>query len=99
MLEQEGFSYDRYVDIFDGGPTVTAQTDQIRTIREARAETVAEIAEGGSAKMLVAAGQLQDFRACCASVKRLPKRGVAIDREAAELLEVDVGDELIMVAR
>ncbi|HJP68086.1 MAG TPA: arginine N-succinyltransferase [Sphingomicrobium sp.] len=99
MLEQEGFSYDRYVDIFDGGPTVTAQTDHIRTIREARAETIAEIADGGSAKMLVAAGQLQDFRACCASVRRLPKRGIAIDREAAELLEVEVGDELVMVAR
>ncbi len=99
MLEQEGFSYDRYVDIFDGGPTVTAQTDNIRTIREARVETIAEIADGGSAKMLVAAGRLQDFRACCASVRRLPKRGIAIDREAAELLEVDVGDELVMVAR
>ena len=99
MLEQEGFSYDRYIDIFDGGPTVTAQTDQIRTIREARAETIAEIADGGSAKMLVAAGRLQDFRACCASVRKLPKRGIAIDREAAELLEVDIGDELVMAAR
>ena len=26
MLESEGFVYDRYVDIFDGGPTVTAPT-------------------------------------------------------------------------
>ena len=36
MLEHEGFSFDRYVDIFDGGPTVTARTDDIRTVREAR---------------------------------------------------------------
>ena len=41
MLEEEGFVFDRYIDIFDGGPTVTAQTDDIRTIREARTETVA----------------------------------------------------------
>ena len=34
MLEHEGFVFDRYIDIFDGGPTVTAATDQIRTIRE-----------------------------------------------------------------
>ena len=27
MLEQEGFTFDRYIDIFDGGPTVTAPTD------------------------------------------------------------------------
>src|SRR3569833_600486 len=53
MLEQEGFLFDRYIDVFDGGPTVTAPTDQIRTIREASTETIAEIADGGTAKMLV----------------------------------------------
>ena len=36
MLEHEGFDCDGYVDIFDGGPTMTARTDQIRTVREAR---------------------------------------------------------------
>jgi arginine N-succinyltransferase len=99
MLEQEGFAFDRYIDIFDGGPTVTAPTDQIRTVREARTETVVEIADGGPAKMLVATGRLKDFRACCASVKKLPKQGVSIDREAAELLEVETGDEIVMVTR
>ncbi len=99
MLEQEGFTFDRYVDIFDGGPTVTAPTDQIRTVREARFERVAEIVDDGPAKMLVASGKLKDFRACCASIKRIPKKGVCIDREAAELLEISVGDRLLMVSR
>ena len=99
MLEQEGFTFDRYIDIFDGGPTVTAPTDQIRTIREARTETVAEIGEPGPAKMMVASGRLKDFRACCASVKKVPKKGICIDREAAELLEVDVGDAVVMAAK
>ena len=99
MLEQEGFSYDRYVDIFDGGPTVTALTDQIRTVREARSERIGEITEGGSAKSMVAAGRLKNFRAACACVKKLPKNGISIDRDAAELLEVDIGDELVMVGR
>jgi arginine N-succinyltransferase len=99
MLEQEGFVFDRYVDIFDGGPTVTARTDDIRTIREARAEKVCAIEEGGATKVLASAGQLKDFRACCASVKRLPKKGIAIDREAAELLEIEVGDTVHLVAR
>jgi arginine N-succinyltransferase len=99
MLEEEGFIFDRYIDIFDGGPTVTAPTDQIRTVREARSDTIAEIADGGPTKVLAAAGRLKDFRSCCASVKRLPKKGIQIDREAAELLEVDVGDSLVTVAR
>ena len=99
MLEEEGFTYDRYIDIFDGGPTVTAATDNIRTVRDSASETVAEIGDGGRNKTLVAAGRLTDFRACYASVKRVPKKGLCIDRDAAELLEVDVGDEILAVPR
>jgi arginine N-succinyltransferase len=50
-------------------------------------------------KMLVAAGHLKDFRACCASVKKLPKHGVRIDEASAGLLEIEVGDEVVMVAK
>jgi arginine N-succinyltransferase len=99
MLEEEGFTYDRYVDIFDGGPTVTAPTDRIRTVRESATETIGEIGDGGRTKMLVAAGRLKDFRACFASVKRLPRKGICIDPQAAELLEVGVGDQVLAVAR
>ena len=99
MLEHEGFLWDCYVDIFDGGPTVICQTDRIRTIRESTMETVTEIGEGGNLKMLVATGRLKDFRTCCGSVKKLPRKGIQLDREAADLLEVDVGDEVAMVLR
>jgi arginine N-succinyltransferase len=99
MLEEEGFVYDRYLDIFDGGPTVTVPTDRIRTVRESTTETICEIDNGARTKMLVGAGRLKDFRACFASVKRIPKKGICIDREAAELLEVDVGDQILTVAR
>ena len=99
MLEEEGFSYDRYIDIFDGGPTVTAQTDQIRTVRESSFETVCEIGEGGRTKMLLAAGRLKDFRACFASTKRAAKKGLCIDAGAAELLGVKVGDQVVAASR
>jgi len=95
MLEHEGFVFDRYVDIFDGGPTVTARTDDIRTIDESRAEKVAEIGDGGTHRVLAAAGRLKDFRACCATVKRLPRKGVLIDPKSAELLEIKVGDTIL----
>jgi arginine N-succinyltransferase len=36
MLEQEGFRYDRVIDIFDGGPLVSAPRDMIATVRAAR---------------------------------------------------------------
>lgn len=99
MLEEEGFTYDRYVDIFDGGPTVTSPTDRIRTVRESASEIIGAVADGGRSKMLLATGRLKNFRACCATVKRLPRKGLCIDRESAELLEVEVGDEVLAVAR
>src|SRR3954471_4397999 len=99
MLEHEGFVFDRYIDIFDGGPTVIAPTDQIRTVRESRTETIAQIGDGGATKMLIGAGRLKHFRACCASVKKIGKKGICIDPETAELLEVEVGDEIVVVAK
>jgi arginine N-succinyltransferase len=98
MLEHEGFIFDRYIDIFDGGPTVVAPTDQIRTVRESRGEAIAEVGGDHGTKMLIGAGRLKNFRACCATVKKL-KKGVSIDQQSAELLEVGVGDEILMVAK
>ncbi len=98
MLEAEGFAYDRYVDIFDGGPTVTARTDQVRTVRESTAETVTDIGEGGPLKMLLASGRLKDFRACLGEVQRTAD-GLALTPEVAGLLEVQVGDTVLAVTR
>jgi arginine N-succinyltransferase len=99
MLEEEGFIYDRYLDVFDGGPTVTAATENIRTVRDSTAETIGEIGDGGRTKMLLGTGRLNDFRACYAAVKRLPKNGLCIDRAAAELLEVNIGDDVLAIPR
>ena len=99
MLESEGFSFDRYVDIFDGGPTVVAQTDKIRTIKDSDEYHVADIGEGGSHKMLLASGRLNDFRACGAQVAKVAKKGLCIDPDAAAMLEVKAGDKIVAVSR
>ena len=99
MLEEEGFVFDRYIDIFDGGPTVTAPTDRIRTVRESAYEPVHEIGEGGKQRVLLATGRLKDFVACGASVKRMARKGLCIDAEAADMLGVKVGDEVLVVNR
>ena len=99
MLEEEGFYFERYVDIFDGGPTVTADTDDIRTVRESTLERVCEIGDGGPLKAIVSSGRLKSFRACSASIRKLPEKGICIDPEAAALLEIGVGDEVLAVAR
>ncbi len=76
MLQEEGLVFDRYIDIFDGGPTVTAPTDQVRSIREATDETIAEIGgEPGKAKVMLATGRLHDFRCVRAEVRRIGRKG------------------------
>jgi arginine N-succinyltransferase len=99
MLQEEGLIFERYIDIFDGGPTVTAPTDQIRTVRESTEETVAEIGEGGRTKVLLAAGRLKDFRCARAEIKRVGRKGIGISRETAELLEIEEGAKVLMVPR
>ncbi len=98
MLENEGFVWDCYIDIFDGGPTVTARTDAIRTIKEARAYKVVDGEPASGKSMLVAHGLLQDFAACYAKVDIVGDE-VKIDSAARELLGVERGGEVLAVGR
>jgi arginine N-succinyltransferase len=98
MLENEGFIWDSYVDIFDGGPTVTARTDSIKTVREALTLTVAdhEPEQGGS--MMVAHGRLKDFVACYATVQ-VDGTEAAVSADARRMLGVKPGDQILAVGR
>lgn len=98
MLEAEGFSHQGYIDIFDGGPTMAAATDAIRTVRDAASATVVEIDATGGEHRLVATGRLETFR--CARAQTVQRDGgIAIDAEAAALLGVSVGDEVLHAGR
>ena len=101
MLEHEGFTYECYVDIFDGGPTMTVPTDQIATIRAAREGKVVAIAgakDDGSEECRVALGELAAFRACCGRIATATG-GVSIDEETAAALGVSVGDTVTYAPR
>lgn len=98
MLEIEGFVWDSYVDIFDGGPTVTSRTDNIRTIREAQTLRVLDREPADGRPMLVAHGCLEDFVACYAKVE-VDGDGAAVDSDARKLLGVDTGEQIVAVAR
>jgi arginine N-succinyltransferase len=98
MLENEGFRYECYVDIFDGGPTMTARTDDVASIRDAVAAKVGGTKLAKGEKALVATNGLADFR-CCYGFRELSGASVAIDSASARLLKMREGDELWSVAR
>ena len=100
MLENEGFQFDCYVDIFDGGPTMISPTDQIRTIRESRELRVTEIAdEVEGASTMLAAGRLGSFAACFGTLHLGPDGGATIARRAAAMLDIGVGDTILTMSR
>ena len=99
LLEKEGFRHDNYVDLFDGGPTVTAATDDIATLRNARTATVRAIADDAQATPhIAAAGRLAAFRACFAHIAR-EGDDVTLDPAAARALNVGIGDPIIFAPR
>lgn len=99
MLEEEGFEYEGYLDIFDGGPTMTAATDRVKSVAAARPARVTGIdCRNGGQKVLLAAGRLARFRACYGACEP-EDSGVALDPKAAELLGVGAGDEVWAVPR
>ncbi|WP_114520481.1 arginine N-succinyltransferase [Altererythrobacter sp. ZODW24] len=98
MLENEGFSYEGYVDIFDGGPSMTARTDSVKSIAAATPAKVTATDNSEGTRSLVATGELKDFICCYANVSETAD-GLAIDAEAAKKLGVAVGDTVRSVAR
>jgi arginine N-succinyltransferase len=103
MLEEEGFAWENYIDIFDGGPTMTVRTDSIRSVREARDDAVVAIDDSlgehkQGEKRLVANGTLADFRAAYGWITHRDD-GIALDRGCATVLGVEPGVTVTHVAR
>ncbi len=103
MLENEGFAWESYVDIFDGGPTMTARTDQIRSIRDATDATIDSISDSvgehkAGEKKLITLGRLHAFKAAYGWID---DRGgnVIIDAESARALDISTGAEITYVER
>jgi arginine N-succinyltransferase len=98
MLENEGFAHEGYVDIFDGGPTMSARTDRVKSVREAIAAKVADTTLDEGENVLLASGRHEAFR-CCFGQRRLGSEGIAIDPDSAKLLALGEGDEVWSIAR
>lgn len=94
MLIEEGFTYNNYIDVFDGGPLVDARQADLRTIRESRMRRVDAVAKmTGAPLALVASGAVETFR-CVKAEAVETGEGVTIEPEAAAALNVRVGDQV-----
>ena len=95
ILLNEGFRYNKYIDIFDAGPTIEAPLSQIKTIANSQLVTIKSLSdEVSSANYLLANTQL-NFRATIDFALVNPEdNSCIISKKTAELLQVRCGDSL-----
>ena len=109
LLENEGFRFENYVDIFDAGPTITAPLEKIRAIRDSRYVTLhineklaANTLEDSISTLpptqpyLLSNTQTTQFR-CCLSTALERKNVTEISPETAEALQLNEGDTMRLV--
>ena len=92
LLESEGFRPNGLIDIFDAGPTVTCNRDNIRTVRDARALKVAIESEvEAELPGLISTASVSAFRAVRQKVA-VEGEAAVINAETAAALKVKAGD-------
>ncbi|WP_077338978.1 arginine N-succinyltransferase [Pseudocolwellia agarivorans] len=96
MLLNEGFRYENFVDIFDAGPTVHAYIENVDTIKNSKIVTVAEFTESeeASTHCLVCNTAIDNFKVTYIPVHILLNGTVAISAKAAEVLSVNLQDNI-----
>lgn len=98
LLEAEGFRYDKFIDIFDAGPTMAVPRDQIRTIKESRLMTVAKNnANGHMFHGLVSNHQVKNFRTVYADM-HITDQQVGVSDAVLQALEIKSGDTVRILA-
>lgn len=95
MLKDEGFGWDREIDVFDGGPHLTCARDNIRAVKDSLSlpiHRIQEYVEGD--ENFVICNERIDFRCCLGKVQTSESGEVAISKEVAKALMVEKGDSI-----
>lgn len=91
ILMKEGFYYTHDVDIFDAGPIIEAICTDIHTIKVSQTATISDIVEQTNQLPYLLSNTLVDFKATTAPIE-IHAKGVVINKETAELLQLNKND-------
>lgn len=94
MLKAEGFSYQGYVDIFDAGPAIEAETAKIRAVQGSQNLVLAIGTPGDDAvPFLMHNRKCEDCRITAAPA-RLAAGTLVVDPKTARRLQLSAGDQV-----
>lgn len=95
ILFKEGFRFNNYIDIFDGGPAIEAPRDDIRTINSSRILRIKSIQHDVVSPPYLLSNTELDFRATLTSVMFDQRENACIiSQKTADLLNLNVGDSI-----
>jgi len=94
MLKSEGFSYQGYVDIFDAGPAIEAETAKIRAIRDSQLLVLAIGTPGDDAPVYLVHNRKQADCRITAARARMAAGTLVVDPLTAKRLRLSVGDQV-----
>ena len=94
LLTEEGFKFEGCIDIFDAGPTMVADIDSLKAVRDSRILRVGSIGpcEDGP-EVLACVGKAETFRASRGRVWRGDDE-LRLSPELAQALNVKIGDHV-----
>lgn len=95
LLEREGFRYRGYVDIFDGGPTVECELNQIKAVRDSiRMQVkICDVVKNESIAFVACNTNFENFRSTEVYIDvNIDENVACITREYADALNVKNGD-------
>ncbi|WP_339462198.1 arginine N-succinyltransferase [Pseudomonas sp. EA_105y_Pfl2_R69] len=94
MLKGEGFSYQGYVDIFDAGPAIEAETAKIRAVRDSQALILAIGTPGDDATAYLIHNRKREDCRITAAPARLAAGSLVVDAQTAKRLRLSAGDQV-----
>ncbi|NNC36548.1 MAG: arginine N-succinyltransferase [Hyphomonadaceae bacterium] len=92
LLEDEGFRYEKFVDIFDAGPTLEVRKNQIRTVKDSQLFKVRD-GDQGKSRALMSNNRINDFRAVFTRAT-VEGDGVILTSEVRKALRVKVNEQV-----
>lgn len=94
MLKSEGFSYQGYVDIFDAGPSIEAETAKIRAISDSLNLVLAIGTPGDEATPYLIHNRKRENCRITAAPARMAAGSLVVDAQTAKRLRLSAGDQV-----
>jgi arginine N-succinyltransferase len=94
MLKSEGFTHQGYVDTFDAGPVVAAETNRIRAIRDSQRLVLAIGTPGEDAPIHLIHNRQSEGCRITASQARMAAGTLVVDPLTARRLQMRAGDQV-----